>query len=85
MAAFQENAVRIVLYSINSTANKYGKYIKPLLSYLSEFYVRVFVVVNTGRNECAKSIQRIGNVFYCTNCTNFYSHTYGHLAKTTKN
>ena len=33
VAGFQENAIRIVLSTLNTTANKYGKYITPLLSY----------------------------------------------------
>lgn len=47
-----KNALRIVLYSANSIATKYNKYITPKLSVYSDFYVRVFFEVNRGKVEC---------------------------------
>ncbi|KAH7950118.1 hypothetical protein HPB49_019771 [Dermacentor silvarum] len=43
-----EMALRIVLQSIESHANRYGRYTEPLLAISVDFYVRVFVRVYTG-------------------------------------
>ena len=64
MDCYEENALRIVLYTINSIANKYSKYITPLVSYQSEFYLRVFFTVHTSKSECAKSMTKYGNVSF---------------------
>lgn len=67
-----KNAIRIVLSTLNTTANKYGKYITPLLSYQSEFYVRVFVRVRIGKLNCWSSFEKMGNIFHCDTCYNFH-------------
>lgn len=46
---FNENALRILLSTISSTASRHCKYIVPLLSLQTDFYVRVFVRVYTGK------------------------------------
>ena len=46
-----EVGLRLVLNSLSSTAARYGRYITPLLSFSIDFYVRLFVVVNTGPNQ----------------------------------
>ncbi|KAH7944052.1 hypothetical protein HPB52_015014 [Rhipicephalus sanguineus] len=43
-----EMALRIILQSIESHANRYGRYTVPLLAISVDFYVRVFVRVYTG-------------------------------------
>ena len=78
MVCHQENAVRIVLYSISSIANKYSKYIVPYISYQSEYYLRVFVRVFTSKSECAKSMLKYGHVYYCPESSYFTTHTLGH-------
>lgn len=40
-----ENALRMVLSSMETTANKYGRHIVPVISCSIDFYVRVFVRV----------------------------------------
>jgi tRNA G26 N,N-dimethylase Trm1 len=42
-----EVALRLVLNSLASAAARYGRYITPLLSFSIDFYVRLFVRVNT--------------------------------------
>ncbi|EGR29576.1 TRM1 tRNA methyltransferase 1, putative [Ichthyophthirius multifiliis] len=84
MQAFQENAIRILLYTLNNTANKYSKHIVPLICYLSEFYVRCFILVKNGKQECGKSILKTGNIFNCDNCGNFYTQPFGKSLKNEK-
>lgn len=77
MACHQESAIRIVLYSINAIANKYSRYIVPVLSYQSEHYLRVFVRVHISKTECGKSMLKYGHVYYCPESGYFLTH---HLA-----
>ncbi|KAF0989372.1 LOW QUALITY PROTEIN: hypothetical protein HZS_3115 [Henneguya salminicola] len=51
-----EMALRILLCSIDSTANRYKRYIVPLLSISVDFYIRVFVQVFTSAAQVKKSI-----------------------------
>lgn len=48
-----KNALRIVLNTINSAANRHCKYIEPLVSFQADFYLRVFLIVRRGKKECA--------------------------------
>jgi hypothetical protein len=48
-------ALRIVLQCIESHANRYGRYIVPLLSISADFYVRVFVRMFSGPAMCKKT------------------------------
>lgn len=51
-----EMALRILLKCIESIANRYGKYIEPLLSVSVDFYIRVFVRVFVGPANCNLSL-----------------------------
>ncbi|XP_040580173.1 tRNA (guanine(26)-N(2))-dimethyltransferase isoform X1 [Lepeophtheirus salmonis] len=68
-----EMALRIVLNSIETHANRYGRYIEPLLSLSVDFYVRLFVRVRVGQNLAKSSIAKVGNVFVCTGCESFHT------------
>ena len=46
---FNENALRIVLSTINSAANRHCKFIEPIVSFQTDFYLRVFVIVKRGK------------------------------------
>lgn len=52
---FSAQALRILLQSLESHANRYGRYIVPLLSLSIDFYVRIFVQVFTSPFETRKS------------------------------
>lgn len=53
--ACHEMALRILLRCIEGHANRYGRYIKPLLSLSVDFYARVFVRVFSGQFQCKDS------------------------------
>ena len=42
-----EQALRMVLYTINTMANKHGKRVEPLISLTVDFYVRLFMRIKT--------------------------------------
>ena len=48
-------ALRIVLQCVESHANRYGRYVVPLLSVSADFYVRVFVRIFSGPAVCKRT------------------------------
>lgn len=66
--ACHEMALRILLRTIDTTANKYGRCIKPLLSVSVDFYIRVFVRIYYNPNGCKLSSSKASMVFQCTGC-----------------
>ncbi|KAG4072734.1 hypothetical protein HA402_001846 [Bradysia odoriphaga] len=63
-----EMAIRILLHTIETTANRYGKYIKPLLSVSADFYIRVFLRVYSSPLMCKRSSSKQSWVYQCTGC-----------------
>ncbi|XP_060521573.1 tRNA (guanine(26)-N(2))-dimethyltransferase isoform X2 [Cylas formicarius] len=66
-----EMAVRILLRCIESHANRYSRYIVPLLSLSADFYIRVFVRVYSGAQKCKHTLSKLAYVYHCTGCDNF--------------
>ncbi|PWN34820.1 N2,N2-dimethylguanosine tRNA methyltransferase [Meira miltonrushii] len=63
-----EFALRLVLHAIATSAARYGRHIEPLLSLSIDFYVRVFVRVQTRPVEVKRLASKMGAVFTCTGC-----------------
>lgn len=68
-----EQALRILLRCIESHANRYGRYIKPLLSVSADFYIRVFMRVFTSPLECKKSSSKQSMVYQCTGISLYHN------------
>lgn len=66
--ACHEMALRILLNTIETSANRYGRYINPLLSVSVDFYIRLFVQVFYSPSECKKSGAKRSTVFQCCGC-----------------
>lgn len=81
MKACHEQAIRILLRCIESHANRYGRYIKPLLSISVDFYIRVFVMIKTSQEECKKSSSKQSMIYQCCGCNTFTLHPLGVLKK----
>jgi len=80
-----EMALRMVLYTISTMANKHGKSIEPMISLTVDFYVRLFIRVKDSAIECHKSISRYSTVHQCMSCESFYLQRLGlHLTETIK-
>lgn len=77
--ACHEMAIRILLQSIESHANRYGRYAKPLLSISADFYIRVFVRVFTSQQECKKSTSKLSKIYQCAGCDTMTLQTLGEL------
>lgn len=76
-----EMALRIVLQSIESHANRYGRYTIPLLALSVDFYVRVFVRVYTGPAIVKRSTSKLGMVYQCSGCETFTLQPLGRCAE----
>ncbi|XP_053612073.1 tRNA (guanine(26)-N(2))-dimethyltransferase isoform X2 [Plodia interpunctella] len=65
-----EMALRILLQCIEQHANRYSRYIVPLLSVSADFYIRVFVKVYSGAVHCKKTTSKLSMVYQCVGCDN---------------
>ena len=72
-----EMALRMVLHTISTVANRYKKSIEPLLSLTVDFYIRLFIRVKDGPIYCHNSIENQSLVFQCDDCQNFHLHQLG--------
>lgn len=66
-----EQAVRILLASINTAAARYKRYIVPVLSLSIDFYVRVFVRVFTSPAQVKNTGLRHSYIFQSNGCDSF--------------
>jgi tRNA (guanine26-N2/guanine27-N2)-dimethyltransferase len=76
-----EMALRIVLSSIETHANRYKRHIVPLLCVHMDFYVRLFVRVYTSANEVKKSASKQSMVYQCTGCGDFHLQPLGKIVE----
>ncbi|XP_033751075.1 tRNA (guanine(26)-N(2))-dimethyltransferase-like [Pecten maximus] len=67
----KEMALRILLQSLETTANRYSRYIVPMISISADFYIRVFVRVFTGAAKVKLSSLKLANVYHCSGCGAF--------------
>ncbi|CAI8594215.1 unnamed protein product [Vicia faba] len=78
-----EMALRIVLASIESHANRYKRYIVPVLSVQKDFYLRVFVRIYTSASAMKNTPLKLSYVYQCTGCDSFHLQPLGRAS--TKN
>lgn len=64
-----EMALRIVVRTVDTYANRYGKYIVPLVSVSVDFYCRVFVRVYSGPQKAKESASKSAMVYECSGCS----------------
>ncbi|XP_076941810.1 tRNA (guanine(26)-N(2))-dimethyltransferase 2-like [Bidens hawaiensis] len=67
-----EMTLRIVLACIESHANRYKRYIVPVLSVQMDFYVRVFVRVYTSASAMKNTPLKLSYVYQCVGCDSFH-------------
>ncbi|GFY84850.1 N2,N2-dimethylguanosine tRNA methyltransferase [Actinidia rufa] len=67
-----EMALRILLACIESHANRYKRYIVPVLSVQMDFYVRVFVRIFTSASAMKNTPLKLSYVYQCTGCDSFH-------------
>jgi len=74
-----EAALRLVLHTISTSAARYGRYIQPLLSLSIDFYVRLFVRVQTAPIEVKKVASKTSIYYVCSGCQSFYEQPLGRM------
>lgn len=67
-----EMALRILLACIESHANRYKRYIVPVLSVQMDFYVRVFVRIYTSAGAMKNTPLKLSYVYQCIGCDSFH-------------
>ncbi|TXG57662.1 hypothetical protein EZV62_015491 [Acer yangbiense] len=80
-----EMALRILLASIESHANRYKRYIVPVLSVQMDFYVRVFVRIYTSASAMKNTPLKLSYVYQCTGCDSFHLQPIGRNASNKNN
>ena len=55
-------ALRIALQCVESHANRYGRYIEPLLSVSADFYIRLFLRIHTSAARVKLSARSVREV-----------------------
>ncbi|KAF2363069.1 tRNA methyltransferase Trm1 [Trinorchestia longiramus] len=63
-----EVALRIALQCLESHANRYGRYIEPLLSLSADFYIRLAVRVRSSALKVKESYAKVGMMYRCVGC-----------------
>ncbi|XP_059670475.1 tRNA (guanine(26)-N(2))-dimethyltransferase 1-like [Cornus florida] len=72
-----EMALRILLACIESHANRYKRYIVPVLSVQMDFYVRVFVRIYTSASAMKNTPLKLSYLYQCTGCDSFHLQSIG--------
>ncbi|KAH9063312.1 N2 N2-dimethylguanosine tRNA methyltransferase [Lactarius vividus] len=76
-----EVALRLVLHAISTSAARYGRHIQPLLSLSIDFYVRLFVRVQTAPIEVKKLASKTSIYYVCSGCQSFYEQPLGRMTE----
>ncbi|KAL0581707.1 RNA methyltransferase tRNA(m5U54)methyltransferase [Marasmius crinis-equi] len=74
-----EAALRLVLHTVSTSASRYGRYIEPLLSLSIDFYVRLFIRVNTSPIQVKRALTKTSTYYICTSCQAFYEQPLGRV------
>ncbi|GJP46498.1 hypothetical protein CLOM_g5778 [Closterium sp. NIES-68] len=74
-----EMAIRILLASIESAANRFKRHIVPVLSVSVDFYVRVFVRVFTSAQAVKATPSKLAYVFQCSGCDSYHLQPVGRV------
>lgn len=64
----EENSIRGALYAVSRVAATLGKAVRPLLCFQSEFYIRLFLEVESSKQKCWASIAQHGLSLSCPEC-----------------
>ncbi|XP_042501683.1 probable tRNA (guanine(26)-N(2))-dimethyltransferase 2 isoform X1 [Macadamia integrifolia] len=79
-----EMALRILLACIESHANRYKRYIVPVLSVQMDFYVRVFVRIFTSASAMKNTPLKLSYVYQCIGCDSFHLQCLGRTVEKNK-
>jgi len=72
-----ESALRLVLHTLSTSAARYGRFITPLLSLSIDFYVRIFVRVQTSQLQVKNVFSKTAMYYVCTGCQAWFEEPLG--------
>jgi tRNA (guanine26-N2/guanine27-N2)-dimethyltransferase len=72
-----EMALRMLLHAVDSAANRYKRYIVPLVSVSLDFYVRVFVRVYESQVDVKRTLEKRLMLYQSTQCPTFHTQHMG--------
>lgn len=64
-----EQAIRFLVSALARTAARHETSVKPVFSYSSDHYIRLYSVINRGANKADRSLKKIGYVLHCKKCS----------------
>ncbi|EJD53010.1 N2,N2-dimethylguanosine tRNA methyltransferase [Auricularia subglabra TFB-10046 SS5] len=76
-----EASLRLLLHALSTSAARYGRFIKPLLSLSIDFYIRVFVRVQTSPLEVKNLFSKTAVYYVCSGCQAFYEQPLGRVSE----
>ncbi|KAF8576392.1 N2,N2-dimethylguanosine tRNA methyltransferase [Ramaria rubella] len=76
-----EAALRLVLNAISTSAARYGRYIRPVLSLSIDFYVRMFVQIYAAPIEVKKAYSKTSIFYVCSGCQSFHAQPLGKIVQ----
>ncbi|XP_010694111.2 tRNA (guanine(26)-N(2))-dimethyltransferase 2 isoform X2 [Beta vulgaris subsp. vulgaris] len=80
-----EMALRILLASIESHANRYKRHIVPVLSIQMDFYIRVFVRIYSSASAIKETPIKLSYVYQCVGCDSFHLQPLGRAVSKNSN
>ncbi|CAM9249887.1 unnamed protein product [Phaeothamnion confervicola] len=78
-AHLHEMALRIVLHTLETTANRYKRHVEPLLAVSADFYLRLFVRIRVSPAEVQRGCLRSALVLQSVQCASFHLVPMGRL------
>lgn len=79
--ACHESALRLVLHMVASTAAKYGRSIEPMLSLSIDFYVRLFIRINSSPVKVKQNAANTMLIYHCNGCGSSVNQPLGKVQK----
>jgi tRNA (guanine26-N2/guanine27-N2)-dimethyltransferase len=64
-----EQAIRFLVSALARTAARHETSVKPVFSYSSDHYIRLYSVINRGAKKADRSLKKIGYVLHCQKCS----------------
>lgn len=77
--ACHEEALRIVLHTVEAAASRHKRAITPLLSVHMDFYVRVFVRIHISPKDTKLSMSKTGMIYQCVGCQSHHIQSLGRV------
>ncbi|KAL4513061.1 hypothetical protein ABPG72_017746 [Tetrahymena utriculariae] len=83
LASLNENAIRIIYSTILDIATQNNYSIEPVVSFQSDFYIKIYFKVHHNGVESQKSLEKLSLIYQCSECPNYYVHNISKVQQNT--